>query len=164
MKELIGGKKLIKEKKFKSYYLMILIFFLLTGLTFECLLAQISHDEDDLKTIRQAVAKEKIYGQPTKSSPRWLKIWIKDEAKKNEEVKISLPVALVDFLVLKAEARKADEGCSIMIKDDFSFIQDKKWMKSRLKLSDIWLELKRLGPGYLMELKGDSAFVRIWLE
>lgn len=156
-------KALIGRKKIRFFYLMTLIFFWLTRVSPGCLLAQIGHGDEDLKVIRQAIVGEKIYNQP-KSSFQWLKIWIKDEGNKNKEVKISLPVALIDFLVHKAEAGKREEPCWFSIKDDFSFIQNKKWMNSRLNLIDIWREIKRLGPGYLMELKGDSAFVRIWLE
>lgn len=157
-------KEGISRKKSGSFYSVTLIFILLTGLSSGCLFAHPGYGEDDLKVIRQAVAKENFYEQQLKSSLRWLKIWIKDETSRSEEIKISLPIALVDFFVLKTEVGKKKEDCSFSKKDDFSFIQNKKWMKSRLKLIDIWRELKRLGPGYIMELKGDSAFVRIWLE
>ncbi len=158
MKELIGQKKLI------LFCSLILFFFGLFGLASDCLFAQKGFGDDDLKVIRQALASHKLYDQKLRSAPRWLKIWIKDEASQNEEIKISLPIALVDLLIIKAEMERRKKDCSLSIKDDFSFIQDKRWMKDPLKLIDLWTELKKMGPGYLMELKGDSAFVRIWLE
>lgn len=101
-------------------------------------------------------------GGQLKSLPRWLKIWIKDETSQDKEIRLSLPVSLIDFLILKAEAKQRFRFQKE--KDDFKFLKEKKWMKSELKPADIWRELKRMGPGYIMELKEEAAFIRIWLE
>jgi len=151
------------SKSWKTIRLIFLagtMFFFLTGLV--NLFAQNGWSEDDLQIIRKAVVDESLHGRQLKSPPRWLKIWIKDEASPDKEIRLSLPVALIDFLILKAEAKR--RFCSQKEKDDFTFLREKKWMKSKLKLADIWRELKRMDPGYIMKLKEEAAFIEIWLE
>jgi len=147
-------------KRLRVIFLAGTMFFFLTGPV--CLFAQKGWGEDDLQIIRRAVIDEGPRGGQPKSPPRWLKIWIKDEANQDKEIRLSLPVVLIDFLILKAEAKQ--RFYSQKAKDDFTFLKEKKWMKSELKLADIWRELKRMGPGYIVELKEEAAFIRVWLE
>jgi hypothetical protein len=147
-------------KRLRVIFLAGTMFFFLAGLV--NLFAQKGWGEDDLQIIRKAVVDAGPRAEQLKAPPRWLKIWIKDEANQDKEIRLSLPVALIDFLILKAEAKQ--RFCSEKEKDDFTYLREKKWMKSELKLADIWRELKRMGPGYIMELKEEAAFIRIWLE
>mgnify|MGYP000622145728 CR=1 FL=1 len=147
-------------KRLRVIFMAGTIFFFLAGPV--NLFAQRGWSEDDLKIIRRAVVDEGPHGEQPKSPPRWLKIWIKEEASQDKEIRLSLPVALIDFLILKAEAKQ--RFCFQKEKDDFTFLKEKKWMKSKLKLADIWRELKRMGPGYIMELMEEASFIRIWLE
>ncbi len=121
---------------------------------------------EDLKVIRQAVVRE--YGQESRRqpiTPRWVKIWIKNEQRPDEEIKITLPVALVDLVVAKAALIRKDRTKSFDCEDDFAFLRKARWQRAtRIRFLDVWRELKSLGPGSVIEVRGEESFCRVWLE
>ncbi|MCX7975392.1 MAG: hypothetical protein N3B16_12980 [Candidatus Aminicenantes bacterium] len=133
-----------------------LLFFVLVGLNWLLFGQEISNQED-LRIIRQAINREGGEKPKVWTEPKWLKIWIKEESIKAKEIKLNLPVVLVDFLILISDAKNKN---NLFYKTEL----EQKQLDDRWKLSALWQELKRLGPGYRLKLKDKSAFIQIWLE
>lgn len=121
---------------------------------------------DDLKVIRQAMAKESYQENPSPPfNPCWVKIWIKNERRPDKEIKITLPAALIDLMVAKAMLGRKSQNKSLQGEDDFSFLRKARWQKAtRIRFPDIWKELKVLGRISVIEMRGEEGFLRIWLE
>lgn len=121
---------------------------------------------DELKVIRRAMAKESRQENPSLPfNPCWVKIWIKNERRPDKEIKITLPAALVDLMVAKAELGRKSQNKSLQGEDDFSFLRKARWQKAtRIRFLDIWKELKALGRTSVVEMRGEEGFLRIWLE
>jgi hypothetical protein len=106
----------------------------------------VAANHNDFRAIQKAVKKNPAYeaGREVK----WLKILITDRRDKEERVKVTLPLALIDMLLKCTDSRhfKVDDGdCEINLKVLFA-------------------ELKKAGPASLIEIRDDDALIKIWLE
>jgi len=123
---------------------------------------------DEVRIIRRAIEKRELPSSSgQQSEARWFKILVVDEKNPDKEIKITLPVALIDFLAVQAEMKKGKKSvasCSGEEEDDLAYLRQKKWRRETVRFLDFWRELKSLGPGYLMEIRGESGLVRVWLE
>jgi hypothetical protein len=106
----------------------------------------VAANHNDFRAIQKAVKKNPAYeaGREVK----WLKILVTDRRDKEERVQVTLPLALIDMLLKCKDSRhfRVDDGdCEIDLKALFA-------------------ELKKAGPASLIEIRGDDALIRIWLE
>jgi hypothetical protein len=106
----------------------------------------VAANHNDFRAIQKAVKKNPAYeaGRDVK----WLKILITDRRDKEERVKVTLPLALIEMLLQCTDSRhfKVDDGdCEIDLKVLFA-------------------ELKKAGPASLIEIRDDDALIKIWLE
>ncbi|GEM_PF-1106203 len=166
--------KLFKSKRLtkKCRLFWVLGFFSLGLLNSRFSLAQEIRKEplanDEVKIIRRAIEKKDLppsSGQQFEA--RWFKILVVDEKNPDKEIKITLPVGLIDFLAVQAELKKGKKrgpSFSREEEDDLSYLRQRKWQRETVRFLDFWRELKSLGPGYLMEIRGESGLVRVWLE
>lgn len=101
---------------------------------------------DDYKVIKNAV-KSSDASASVRSSAQWFKIVVTGKSGAKEEVKISLPVSLVELMInnCSEEELKIDHNRQIDIKK-------------------IWSELKKAGPLALVEIEDHGETVKIWLE
>ncbi len=125
--------------------------------------------KDDVKIIRRAVGKaNSSYPAAQDYSPRWLKIQIVNREHPAKEIKITLPIALIDWLVVKAEMRERGKVTSDrpgrQRQDDFSFLREGKWRQVGLNFLDFWREIKKLSPCSVVEMKTEEGVFLIWLE
>ncbi|NIM57470.1 MAG: hypothetical protein GTO16_00805 [Candidatus Aminicenantes bacterium] len=106
----------------------------------------LADSKDDIQTIKKAVKKNPKYkpGEEVK----WFKLLVTDNETKKDRIKITLPISLIETLLecVDEEDLKIDEDeCDIDLKELFA-------------------ELKRLGPGVLIEVTEDDETVKIWFE
>jgi hypothetical protein len=101
---------------------------------------------DDYKVIKNAVNHSGSTAADQKSM-QWFKIVVTDKSGKEENVKISLPIAVVELMV---------NSCS---KEKFKVEND-----CQIDLKKIWNELKKAGPLALVEIEDHDETVKIWLE
>jgi hypothetical protein len=99
---------------------------------------------DDYKVIKNAVKSQEA-SRPGQKSVQWFKILV--TGKDQEEVKISLPVSLMEIMVNACPDKKfdVDHGCQIDIQK-------------------VWNDLKAAGPLALVEVTDHGESVKIWLE
>jgi len=101
---------------------------------------------DDYKVIKNAVKNAKGSGAG-QGDAHWLKIVVSGKDGKKENVKISLPLSLVEMMInaCPEEKFKFEHGCQVDIRK-------------------IWDELKKAGPQVLIEVEGHGETVKIWFE
>jgi hypothetical protein len=101
---------------------------------------------DDYKVIKNAVKSSDTSASGQKNA-QWFKIVVTGKAGTREEVKISLPISLVEIMVeaCAEENFEVDHGCRIDIKK-------------------IWNELKKAGPLAMIEVEEHGETVKIWFE
>ncbi len=101
---------------------------------------------NDFQAIQKAVKQNPSYEKG--KDVTLFKVLITDLKSGKEEVKITLPLSLVEALVSCADSRHMrfhDEGCDIDLKV-------------------LLAEMKKAGPAFLIELKGEDALIKVWLE
>jgi hypothetical protein len=101
---------------------------------------------DDYKVIKNAVKSQGVSVSGQKDA-LWFRIVVTDKANAREEVKISLPVSLVEMMINACpdDKFKVDHDC-------------------QLDIRKIWSELKKAGPLSLVEVEDHEETVKIWLE
>jgi hypothetical protein len=101
---------------------------------------------DDYKVIKNAV-KSQDASVPGQKDALWFRIVVTDKAAGKEEVKISLPVSLVEMMINACpdEELQVDRDC-------------------RIDIRKIWSELKKAGPLALVEIDDHEEKVKIWME
>ena len=101
---------------------------------------------DDYKVIKNAV-KSSQSPAVNHGDMHWFKILVTGKAGAKEEIKISLPVSLVEMMINACPEEKfeVEHGCRIDIKK-------------------IWNELKKAGPLALVEVEDHGETVKIWFE
>ncbi len=101
---------------------------------------------DDYKVIKNAV---KGQGAPAAAgkNAQSFKIVVTGRAGAREEVRISLPISLVEMMIAACpeEKFKVDHGCDVDIRK-------------------VWDMLKTAGPMALVEIEADGETVKIWFE
>ncbi len=105
-----------------------------------------AREEVDFQAIKKAVKKNPNYksGQEAK----WFKVLVSDNETNRDTVRITLPLAVVELLVMAT----GDHNLSIN-RDDCD-----------VDLKELYKELKKLGPMVLIEVFQDGKTVKIWLE
>lgn len=101
---------------------------------------------DDYKVIKKAVNGPAASAAGQKNA-KWFKIVVTGKAGTREEVKISLPISLVEMMIDACAEEKftVDHGC-------------------RIDIRKIWNELKKAGPLALVEVEDHGETVKIWFE
>jgi len=101
---------------------------------------------DDYKVIKNAVKTSESPGAK-QDNARWLKIVVSGKDGDRENVKISLPLSLVELMInaCPEEKFRLEHGCQIDIRK-------------------IWDELKKAGPQALIEVEDHGETVKIWFE
>lgn len=100
----------------------------------------------DFQAIQKAVKQNPSYekGKAVTS----FKVLITDARSGKEEVRITLPVSLVEALINCTDGRHMsfhDEGCDVDLKA-------------------LWGDLKKAGPSALIEIRDEDALIKVWLE
>jgi hypothetical protein len=96
--------------------------------------------------VKQAPAAEKERGH--RHEARCLRVLIKDDEGEGVEISLSLPIPLIEIVLAKTEAthfKLDDDHCDIDLKA-------------------CWRALKKAGPRAMVEIRGDGALFRLWLE
>ena len=101
---------------------------------------------EDFKSFKKAV-KENTAFEPGKDA-KWLKILITDTRTDEVQVKITLPIALVEI------ALKCVDDAEIELDD----------VDCDLDLKALWKELKKAGPMTMIEIRDGDELVKVWLE
>jgi hypothetical protein len=91
-----------------------------------------------------AAEREKGHGREI----RWFKVLIRDDGPDGGELRLSLPVALIEFVLT------GGDGHHFKVHDDHCEID----------LPAVWKALKKAGPHALVEIRDDGAVFKIWLE
>ncbi len=101
---------------------------------------------DDYKVIKNAV-KNPDNSASGRKNVQWFKIVVTEKNGAKEEVKISLPISLVEMIINACPEEKfeVDHGC-------------------RIDIRKIWNELKKAGPLALVEIEDHGETVKIWFE
>jgi hypothetical protein len=101
---------------------------------------------DDLRTIKKAV-RENPDARLGKEL-RFLKILVLDEKTGREKVKVTLPLALVDFVLHCAGNTRINMGHG----------------ECDVDLAALFDELKKAGPASIVEVADHGEIVKVWLE
>jgi hypothetical protein len=101
---------------------------------------------DDYRVIKNAVKKPDA-SLSGKGGAQWFKIVVTGKNGSKEDVRISLPVSLVEMVIDNCSEKelRIDGDC-------------------RVDIRKIWRELKQAGPLALVEIEEDGETVKIWLE
>ncbi|HEX7503344.1 MAG TPA: hypothetical protein VF451_07965 [Acidobacteriota bacterium] len=101
---------------------------------------------NDYQVIKNAVKKSQATPGVSKSL-QWFKIVVTGKDGSGENVKITLPVSLVELMLNACPEKKfnVEKGCEIDIQR-------------------IWNDLKAAGPMALVEIEDHGETVKIWLE
>ena len=106
----------------------------------------LAESKDDMQAIKKAVKENPAY-EPGKDA-QWLKVLVVDNRTKEEKVKVTLPLNVVEIFLRCADEKhmKFKEG------------------ECEIDLAALFKELKALGPMALIEVSEDDETVKIWLE
>ncbi len=99
---------------------------------------------DDYKVIKNAVKGAAASGA---KAPLFFRIEIRDRRSGHDDVKITLPVALVEVMLDACGKEKIKIDCGRSV-----------------DLKQIWASLKAAGPLALVQVQDKDATVKIWLE
>ncbi|HDJ24430.1 MAG TPA: hypothetical protein ENF17_11135 [Candidatus Aminicenantes bacterium] len=104
--------------------------------------------DKDLQVVRKAVRENPNYRAGKQVT--WFKFVVYDLEKKRNKVKITLPIGLVEWMIQFVEDEELEIDCS----------------QKRLKIRELWQELKKLGAKSLIEIysEEDGELVKVWLE
>ena len=106
----------------------------------------VAEDKDALQAIKKAVKENPYYSKG--KEVRWFKLLVTDEITKQDRVKLTLPIALVEMFL------NACDDDDLQIQDQDLDIDVKKMFK----------ELKKAGPMALIEVREKGEVIKIWLE
>jgi hypothetical protein len=102
--------------------------------------------KDDLRAIKKAVMENPAY-EPGKQV-KWFKLLVTDARTKEEKVRLSLPIAILDIV--------------------FKCVDDKHFRFDRqdcdIDVAALFAELKKAGPMSLIEVQDKHEIVKIWFE
>ena len=102
----------------------------------------------DFKVI-QAAVKDGPRGRAAAGREvRWFKVLVADGRSAEPQLRITLPVALIELLVASTDSRHYrfdDRHCDVDLKA-------------------IWRALKEAGPMALVQIEDEGAVIKIWLE
>ncbi len=101
---------------------------------------------NDFQAIQKAVKQNPSYEKGKEVT--LFKVLVTNNRTGKEEVRITLPISLVEALINCADGRHMrfhDEGCEVDLKA-------------------LWADLKKAGPSALIEIKDEDALIKVWLE
>lgn len=127
----------------KKVAILVLITIVISFLVVGILLAE---SKDDIQTIKKAVKKNPAY--KAGNEVKWFKVLVTDNRTKKDKVKITLPVALIEFFI------KCTDDKHLRINRD----------ECDIDLKELFAELKKLGPMVLIEVHEDEETVKVWFE
>lgn len=127
----------------KKAAILIVVIILLSLLLATALVADSS---DDIQVIKKAVKKNPAY--KSGKEVMWFKLLITDNRTKKDKVRMTLPVAVVEYFL------KCTEGKHMRIKRD----------DCDVNLIDLFQDLKKLGPMSVMEIYEDGVTLKVWFE
>jgi len=127
----------------KKAAILIVVIILLSLLLAPALVADSS---DDIQVIKKAVKKNPAY--KSGKEVMWFKLLITDNRTKKDKVRMTLPVALVEYFL------KCAEDKHMRIKRD----------DCDVNLMDLFRDLKKLGPMSVMEIYEDGVTIKVWFE
>lgn len=127
----------------KKVAILIVVIILLSLLLATALVAERG---DDIQVIKKAVKKNPAY--KSGKEVRWFKLLITDNRTKKDKVRMTLPVALVEYFL------KCTEDKQLRIKRD----------DCDVNLMDLFQDLKKLGPMSVMEIYEEGVTLKVWFE
>jgi len=127
----------------KKAAILIVVIILLSLLLTTALVAESS---DDIQIIKKAVKKNPAY--KSGREVMWFKLLITDNRNKKDKVRMTLPVALVEYFL------KCTEDKHMRIKRD----------DCDVNLMDLFRDLKKLGPMSVMEICEKGVTLKVWFE
>ena len=101
---------------------------------------------DDIQAIKKAVKKNPAY--KAGNEVKWFKVLVTDSRTKKDKVKVTLPVALIEFFI------KCTDDKHLRINRD----------ECDIDLKELFAELKKLGPTVLIEVYEEDETVKVWFE
>lgn len=103
---------------------------------------------NDFKVIQSAVKNSPKAEAAEGREVRWFKVLITDGRVAEPQIRITLPVALIELILASSDSRHFrvdDEHCDIDLKA-------------------VWAALKAAGPMALVQIEDDGAIIKVWLE
>jgi hypothetical protein len=101
---------------------------------------------DDFQIIKKAVRENPDYRPGAEA--RFLKVLVVDSRTGGEELRMTLPLVLVDIIARGAGHTRIDTGHG----------------RCDLDLADLLADLRKAGPMSLVEITGRDGSLKIWLE
>lgn len=98
--------------------------------------------------VNQAPAAEKEKDRGRGHETRWLKVLIRDDGPDGGELRLTLPIALIELVLA------GSDGHHFRVDDDHCEID----------LQACWKALKKAGPHALVEIRDEGSVFRVWLE
>ena len=126
----------------KAAILIVVIILLSLFLT----IALVAERNNDIQVIKKAVKKNSAY--ESGKEVMWFKLLITDNRTKKDKVRMTLPVALVEYFL------KCTEDKHMRIKRD----------DCDVNLMDLFRDLKKLGPMSVMEICEEEVTLKVWFE
>lgn len=108
--------------------------------------ALVADSSDDIQVIKKAVKKNPAY--KSGKEVMWFKLLITDNRTNKDKVRMTLPVALVEYFL------KCTEDKHMRIKRD----------DCDVNLMDLFRDLKKLGPMSVMEIYEEGVTLKVWFE
>jgi len=102
--------------------------------------------KDEFQIIKKAV-RENPDG-PRSGEARFLKVAVIDGRTNRAELKLTLPLVLVELIARCSGPTRIDTGCG----------------RCDLDLADLLADLRKAGPAALVEIIGRDGSLKIWLE
>jgi len=114
-------------------------------------------DKDNWRVIKNAVQEDGRH-EHARGEARWFKIVITDDDSRDEAVRITLPLSLVEGIARLASnhhSRSRHFDCDSDLDLDIDVDID---------FEEVLAQLKKSGPLSLVEIRDDDALIKIWIE
>lgn len=103
-------------------------------------------EDSDLQSIKKAVKKNPRYD--SNREVRWFKMIFTSRDNKKEQIKVTVPLTLVDLIFGCIKEKEFKIEC-----DDYD-----------LDLRKLYKELREAGPMSLIEISSEDGLLKLWLE
>jgi len=102
-------------------------------------------NDSDLQAIKKAVKKNPKIDPD--QEVKWFKVLITDTRTKQDKVKITLPISLIELIL------EADHDHFRIDRDEYD-----------VDIREIFRELKKAGPMAIIEICEDGELIKVWFE
>ncbi len=102
-------------------------------------------NDSDLQAIKKAVKKNPNIAPD--QEVKWFKVLITDTRTKQDKIKITLPVSLIELIL------EADHDHFRIDRDEYD-----------VDIREIFRELKKAGPMAIIEICEDGELIKVWFE